>query len=235
MRESVKQKLAPKAEPLRNQVIATIRNGIFSGQFLPGETIREMQLAEDEGVSQAIIREALLALEHTGLVVRTPNVGTTVTKLAVRDIRERVAIRIVLEGMAGREAAQHVGAVEVKELRRRLADLNSATERNMYFEAAQADLEFHRLIWKLSGNERLAKVLDDVTTPLFAFISIRRRLSLENLKTETRSHDPIFKALQSRDCEAVEIAIREHIELSYGRYLDSEPEQRATAARPNAH
>ncbi len=46
---------------------------------------------------------------------------------------------------------------------------------------AQADLEFHRYVWQCSGNETLCSLLEQVTAPLFAFISVLRSHDLHKL------------------------------------------------------
>ena len=62
----------------------------------PGDPLRELHLARELGVSQATVREGLVQLERLGLVVRTPNIGTHVTKLSRQEIEERVELRKLL-------------------------------------------------------------------------------------------------------------------------------------------
>ncbi|MGC8795038.1 MAG: FadR/GntR family transcriptional regulator, partial [Bryobacteraceae bacterium] len=88
-----------------------------------------------------------------------------------------------------------------------------------YFESALADLEFHRWIWQCSGDRTLCRLLDQLTAPLFAFISIRRSRGGEDLKRVVLSHQPIVEALAARDPEAARQAVRTHIENSCMQYL----------------
>ena len=68
------KKLTPiRAGSLRQQVQERVFEAILAGHFLPGDPLRELDLARDLRVSQATVREALLRLESTGLVVRVPN------------------------------------------------------------------------------------------------------------------------------------------------------------------
>src|SRR5215831_7499694 len=151
-------------------VVMELRQGVFEGRYPPGTALRELTLARELSVSQATIREALQRLQYTGLVTRTPNVGSTVTRLSVKEVKERVELRALLEVMAALEAAPKMGDVEFTELERRLAALDSAVAADRYYEAAQADLQFHRYIWQCSGNETLSRHLELVTVPLFAFM-----------------------------------------------------------------
>jgi len=105
---------------LRDQVKDAVRDAIFQGRFQPGDPLRELGLARDLRVSQATVREALLQLEQTGLVVRVPNKQTIVTQLSQQDLKERIIIRILLEEAAAVEAARRIGPKELEELERRL-------------------------------------------------------------------------------------------------------------------
>src|ERR1700704_4903434 len=107
-----------------------IRQGIFESRYLPGAPLRELTLARDLNVSQATIREALQRLEHTGLVTRKANLGSTVTRLSPKDIRERVGLRAQLEVKAALEASRRMGETEFEELERRLEALDCEVETN---------------------------------------------------------------------------------------------------------
>jgi DNA-binding GntR family transcriptional regulator len=192
-----------------------LRSAIYAGRFKPGDPVRELQLARELRVSQTTVREALLQLEHAGLVEREANRGTRITRLSDEDVRERVAVRIVLETQAAVEAAARLTAGDLAWLEKCKNQLAAAIRRNAYYEAAKADFAFHRLIWVASGNQTLCRILEDLTAPLFAFISVRLSETLTDLKKRVGSHDPIFEALKSRRPAAVRAAIREHLTAAY--------------------
>ncbi len=207
-------------QPVKNgslgvQVFETLRAAIFSGEFHPGDPLRELHLARELGVSQATVREALVQLEQFGLVVRTPNIGTQVTKLSRQEIQERVELRKLLEEVALAQAAPRMTGAHFDELARRLDALTDAIARNAYFEEAQADLDFHRCIWEQSGNRTLYRTLDQLAVPLFAFVSILRGASMQALKDVVQSHEGIVAALRSRDSHAMREALRQHFESGF--------------------
>jgi DNA-binding GntR family transcriptional regulator len=217
------RKLRPiKAGCLRDQVKDAVRDAIFQGRFQPGDPLRELGLAHDLRVSQATVREALLQLEQTGLVVRVPNKQTIVTQLSQQDLKERIIIRILLEEAAAVEAARRIGPKELEELERRLEAIDRAVSKNAYFELAQADLEFHRYIWWQAGNTTLARMLDNLTAPLFTFTSILRSKSKEDLRSVVGAHGPIVAALGQGHAATTKRTIREHIEGSYEQFLTSD-------------
>jgi DNA-binding GntR family transcriptional regulator len=206
-----------RGNSLGAMVADSVRSAIYSGRFKPGDAVREMQIARELRVSQTTVREALLQLEHAGLVVREANRGTRITILSDEDVRERITIRVVLETTAALEAARRMTASDLAELENRKKQLATAIRRNQYYEAAQLDLAFHRIIWRACGNQTLFRMLDDLTAPLFAFISVRQSGKLEDLKRRVGSHDPIFDALKSRRAPAIRKAIRDHLTNAYLR------------------
>ncbi len=196
-----------------------VRQSIFAGKLSPGEPIQETRLARQYGVSQTTVREALTRLDHAGFVRRIPRKGTFVTQLSVDELREHLRVRLLLETLAVADAARRVTPESLAQLKRRLQAIAEAVAVNDYFAAALADLEFHRWIWLCSGDQTLYRILDQITAPLFAFISIRRSHGNEDLKRVVLSHQPIAEALERRDQQAASEAIRAHIENSYLQFL----------------
>lgn len=219
---------APLFQPVRSgsvrsRVLETLREAIFSGKLRPGDPIREAHMARALQVSQPTVREALLKLEHAGLVVRNPNRDTVVTSLSPSDVRERAQLRVLLETQAAVAAAARMEERDFERLGRRLDEIHAALDQDSYLDYASADLGFHRLIWELSGNRMLYRVLDLITVPLFAFLSIRRSRSLKNLARSVHSHDPILAALRSRNAQAIAEAFQEHVEGSYRQFETEVP------------
>ncbi len=201
-------------------VVRQLREAIFEGRYSPGMPLRELTLARELQVSQSTIREALQQLEHAGLVTRQRNVGSFVTRLSPKDIRERVQLRVLLEVLAARCAAGRMTPTDFTELNRRLAVLAEAIAADRYYETSQADLDFHRYIWQCSGNDTLCTLLEQVTVPLFAFVSILRSHGLQKLHSVVASHTPLIKALRSRDAGRIAAAFRRGATASYERFLD---------------
>lgn len=237
--------MTARLQPLRSttlkaQAVAALRHAIFSGRFGPGEPLRELHLARELAVSQPTIREALLELESDGLVVRTPNVGTVVTNMNADEVRERLEVRMELETLAAVRASRRMTAQDFEELERRLGAISAHMAANAYYETAHADLEFHRHIWQCSGNRCLARQLDQVTAPLFAFVSVARSAGAQELRGRVNAHRPILEALKSRRARRVRAAIRIHLGTSYEPFFQSGVEdcrafrKRALAGRSHA-
>jgi len=210
-------------------VARQVREGIFQGVYPPGSPLRELELARRLKVSQGTVREALRGLEHAGLLSKEVNRGSTVTRLTPKDIRERVTLRALLETVAAQQAAELMTETDFAEIEKRLAALDTAVRSDKYYDAAQADLEFHRYIWRCSGNETLCKMLDLITVPLFAFISILRSQGLQRLVTVVDAHEPLIASLRSRDRAVIQSAFETGAVGSYRNFL-GEGDDRAIAA-----
>jgi DNA-binding GntR family transcriptional regulator len=211
-------------------VVTQLREEIMNGSRLPGTPLRELILAKELKVSQATVREALQRLEHSGLVTRKPNLGTTVTRLSPKDVRERVSVRVVLECLAAQAAAERMTDADLEELERRLEVLGAAVESNNYYEAAQADLEFHRHIWMCAGNDTLCRLLELVTVPLFAFAAMLRSHGLQRLTAVVAEHSPLIEALRSKDKAQIRDAFYKGATSSYESFLGDSGEMAVAKA-----
>ena len=209
-----------RSHSLSNQVFDSLKYAIFSGRFQPGEQLRELHLAEMFEVSQSTIRGALVQLEQAGLVVREQNRKTTVTSFTQEEIRDRLAMRIALEELAFAAAGRKMQNADLKKLSTMAQTIQKAIHRGSHHDLTVSDLAFHHFVWKQAKSPILFRTLDQLTTPLFAFLGVLQEKGLVDVRV-TRSHDVLVEALRSRKEETIRGAIRTHIEGSYRRFLKS--------------
>lgn len=217
--------MAHRSSSVQERIIDAVRKSIYSGDLKPGEPLLEMHLARQHGVSQTTVREALVKLEHTGLVRRIRNQGTFVTELSMTELREHLRLRIVLECMAAVDAASRMNEADFEQLQSRFDRIVKAVPtKNTYYEICQADLEFHRFVWECSGNKTICRILDQLAVPMLAYVSIRSSTGREQMEHVVREHQPIVDALKSGVPESIQEAIRLHFESSYRHAgVDSTP------------
>lgn len=145
---------------LRDDVFRRLRDAIVDGTFLPGEQLKDGDLAAWLGVSRTPVREALLRLGASGLVIARPGRSTTVSAIdpkAVRDARDVVAAMHVL---AVREMAGNATAGELDRMRDANRRFAEALDAGDIGAAMDADEAFHRVPVTALGNHALASVLD---------------------------------------------------------------------------
>lgn len=202
--------------PLRSvsksrEVFQRLRDAIWSGELQPGVALRESHLAKQLSVSQVPVREALLQLEHLGLVVRVPDRGTTVTKLTRSEILQMMDVRRHLEEYAFSLAANKIGKEAEAELREHISRMKELAAAKDHFGVAEEDFKFHQTVWRASGNEVLEKTLQRLCVAVYAFVSMRRAALGEGLSTAVKLHTDLLNALLTRKQAVVKAAIREHL------------------------
>jgi len=189
-----------RAESLSAQVAESIREAIFSGELKPGQVLRELGLAKNMNVSQATVREALSHLEHYGLVVRTPNRSTSVTSLSHEEIQNRAGVWLTLETNIWDQPSS-----APQELLMDLASIVSGMENGGMESAAR---RFHARVWESTGNIVLVRILDQLTTPLFAFC----RVDSEGSDVCLARYRRMLDGLRSADSQSSVQALREQID-----------------------
>ncbi len=117
------------------------------------------------------------------------------------------------------EAARFATEESLQSLEERRDAILRAVRSNEYLEEGEADLNFHRHIWQQSRDRMLFQILELICVPLFAFLSLQRRRTHEDLAIVVHTHDPIVEAIRARNADAARVAIQKHIENSYGEFL----------------
>ena len=200
---------------LKDQVLKAIRDAILKGGLSPGERITESRLSKQMQVGQNVVREALQELEFQGFVERIPNKGTSVTDFSREDIRQIYQFRMELEGFAaqlGRECGRP-NAEDVCQLERALSGMQSGANGNDFWQFSRSDLEFHEIIWRMSGNPFVEKALRTVATPQFSYVLIRSfRHTRLDLAAVTQEHREILQVLRTADAVACRKFVREKVE-----------------------
>src|ERR1700752_5057121 len=103
-----------------------LREAIILGELTPGAPLRLEDLARSLGMSISPIREAVRQLEALGLAQHVPHHGAKVVALDIEELRELFSIRLSLETMAVRRAAELFDAEDERAARSHLAELDEA-------------------------------------------------------------------------------------------------------------
>jgi DNA-binding GntR family transcriptional regulator len=199
---------------LRSQVVNILKHAIFYGKLQPGKLLPELPLARKLKVSQSTVREALAELERYGLVVRVSNRGTVVASLGAADIQHRMKVRLVLEELAFSDACLLLEDGDIAHLEESARTIDSFAESGQYIQAAEADLAFHRYVWRKTENDVLYQTLDVLTVPLFAFMGVMLNMAgIEQYRTLALPHHDLVEALVRRDPGIAKEAIRAHLPI----------------------
>lgn len=183
---------------------------ITRGELKPGDRLVEDRLAERLGVSRNPVREAIRALESTGLVEVRPRKGAYVSSFDVGDVRKLLELRAVLEAYAAELAASHAGADAegVARLTALLEDGRSASAADDLVRAAECHRDFHVAIERMAGNPYLAHAVAPLrhqTELVFSVISAHR----EQMSWD--EHERVRDAIAAGDVAAARDATHAHM------------------------
>lgn len=190
---------------------ALILHAIDDGEMRPGDRLVESELAERFGVSRTPVREALQRLETQGLLRREGR-SLIVASLDHGQLADLYAVREQLEGLAARLAARHAAPEEVRVLRRLLAE-----DRAMLGDPealARANRRFHAQIHLASHNKFLMAQLDLVHRSM-ALVAGTSLAADGRGARALAEHEAIVEAIERREEDAAEAALRAHISAAF--------------------
>ncbi len=180
---------------------------IYDGQ----EDLRldERRLAHDLGISRTPVREALLRLQHEGLVRTVPRRGVFVVRKSKSEILEVVLASAALEGMAGRLAASRASDAQIAQVRTQFQEAISQPSKLSLEEYSALNLHFHQHIVDLAHSEMLSELVETLKIHMRA-IRARTMGDGDRMKRSPVEHLRILEALEARDADALEREIRQH-------------------------
>lgn len=196
--------------PLRDVVFNTLREAILKGDLKPGERLMELQLASKLGVSRTPIREAIRMLEQEGLAVTVPRKGAEVAKMTLKDMEDVLEIRDTLDELAARVACSRISEEQLERLKQIKKQFEDSLQTKDVKKIAQADVNFHDVIYEATGNPKLVNLLNNLREQIYRY-RIEYLKDASSYPTLIKEHEAILEALQSRDEEKVTCAMHEHV------------------------
>lgn len=196
---------------LRQQALTALRRAITAGELPPGTHLVETELSEMLQISRGTLREALRELQQQGLVSAGPRGRLSVRSLEPREIQDIFTVRAALESLAARLLSNRDDRGDaVDTLRRAMEEMARAEKRGLE-EQIEADLEFHRTLCLLTGNETLLQSWQSLEG------SIRMSIMFAGIGRAVRNmgidrHAEIVDAIESGDADRARITIIAHMD-----------------------
>ncbi len=190
-------------------VLGELRRLIAVGELVPGQPLRQEDLAERLGVSRVPVREALNTLESEGHVVHEPHRGYRVTELSLADLLEVYRLRQLLEAEAVRATIALGSARVLDDLRAAGADVERANAAGDLLAMNEANRRFHFVLVTSAKLPRLERILRALWDSTEAY----RRLYYEEPGNRARvehEHAGIVDAFAAGDAELVIRLLDEH-------------------------
>lgn len=194
---------------LAETAYANLLGAIHTGRFRAGDRMREADLASWLGISRTPVRDALKRLEADGLVSAAPRRGLVVAQLEQQQVSELYAVRDVLEGLAGRLAAQHASSAEIGAMRD-LLDRQARTRSGDVATLAHLNALFHDVIYRATHNRYLISILDGFESSL-TLLPGTTYVAPGRAVDALKQHRDLVDAIEKRERERAESVAREHI------------------------
>ena len=215
---------------LTDQVYARILEAITDRSLLPGQRIRQNELAEKLGVSRQPVSHALHLLHRQGLVSESGRRGFEVTQLDPERIRQLYEVRGAIDALAARLAAERVriGATGRAQLEAALKAGRTADKKTPLARLIVFDMDFHSAIYRLAGNP----AIEEMIAPQWPHM--RRSMAAVLVELDYREsawaeHETIAAHIFSGNAEAAESAAQAHA-LGAGRLTEERLKVAARAA-----
>ncbi len=202
---------------ISDYVYEEVLRAILESRFQPGERLSIPDLASGMDVSQMPVRQAIDRLSEEGLVEVRPRSGTFVAQADEQDIADTFDLRRALDQLAAETAVVHVCDKDIVELRDLVERMDEFAARGSDGMQSHDRLnwEFHLLIVRLSGNEKLYEMYHQLNAHLkIASVHVSNRDWAVRVPIAQREHREMVRALGSRDATSLASTLATHVERS---------------------
>lgn len=205
------------SKPSAQYIRQALENAIVDGQFGLGEKLDLEALAERFSCSRTPIREALQALEVSGLVTVEPKRGTFVTQLDIVELTERFEVMAEIEAMCARLAATRASQDELDRIRTAQTGCERACKTGDGDGYYHQNAVFHQAIYAASGNRFLRTEALRLQTMLQPYR--RRQLHLRGRMVRSlEEHQRILALIEEGDADGAGPEMAAHVQIQGDRF-----------------
>jgi DNA-binding GntR family transcriptional regulator len=214
----------PAPQLVRDWVEEKLREAIVGGLFKPGEWLRQQRVADQLGVSEMPVREALKNLAAEGVVEYLPYRGMRVREFSADDVADIYKIRAFMEAMAAHAAAENIAAEELDELRVLTTQMEERLAQEDLEEHRELNRRFHQVVFTASRRSYLVHALRQLWTVFPSmlwgnFSATATERLFEQDAYDTKEHRALIGALEKGNTTQAEQVMRKHIEDAGNRLL----------------
>jgi DNA-binding GntR family transcriptional regulator len=189
-----------------------LREAIILGELTPGTPLRLEDLARSLGMSISPIREAVRQLEALGLAEHVPHHGAKVMGLDVEELRELFSIRLALETLAVRRAAELFGPTDEKEARSHLTALEEARRRGDIRAAVREHTAFHLGLYEAARSAWLIRSIRPAWDSCERYRPALLAATGDLQDQHEALDEELLAACASHDPDRAATALRSHLE-----------------------
>jgi DNA-binding GntR family transcriptional regulator len=208
---------AVRHRTMAEAALERLREAIILGELTPGTPLRLEDLARQLGMSISPIREAVRQLEALGLAEHVPHHGAKVMALDVEELRELFSIRLALESMAVRRAAELFGDGDARSARSHLDAYDESRRRGDIRHAVRAHAAFHFALYEAAHSQWLVRLI----RPAWDSCERYRPVLLAKGAVQDRHEEldvELLEACIAHDAKRAAKALHDHLELAVDIY-----------------
>jgi DNA-binding GntR family transcriptional regulator len=201
-------------ETTKSLIYKKLRRSIIMGTRGSGERLNVEAIADEYNSSVTPVRDALQMLSHEGLVDIKPRSGYFVKSITLKQLRDLLDVRRVLELTGIERAALRATEEQIEEMSHVHAGYTGDDDES-YDRYTDENRRFHYLLARASGNNELAELVGSLHDRLARFMVMRRAG-----KTMENTHERIIEALKTQDVEAARQTLLDDIDRAHEAILD---------------
>lgn len=205
------------SKSLPDLVCSELERWIISGKVSPGDPLREAEISAELGLSRGPVREAFRILAERGLVRAEKNRGVRVEDLTFEQVQKIYEVRIALEGLIGRLAAERIETPGMHILRGTIEEMTAAVEEKDVRRYSRLNFRLHEELAECAKNSVLKETYLRLVARLELFRSYSLRHEEGRAALSCREHRAIVEAVCSKDALAAERLLAAHTKESFAR------------------
>lgn len=205
-------------DALVQDIARRLEESIVFGQLHPRERLIEEDIARKFGVKRHMVRQAIIELEHLGLVERVRNRGAVVRLYEAEEVENINAVRELLEGHAASLIPLPLSAAALAELKTLYTLHTEALEKGDRRQVFRANIEFHKSLFSHCGNPALIEAINFFNQKSHAYRSIFVN-DKGYLRSVSGEHLEMIEAIEAEDRARLVQLCRAHLAPAKDHYI----------------
>lgn len=188
------------AQAIGDQITQQLRHAIVTAELLPGQKLKQLELARQFGTSRVPLREAMRQLTGEGLIQWTSNRTAIVSRLSFDELKEQFELAALLEARATSRGVPLLSDEDIERLGQLNAEIAGTTldARHWY----EKNLAFHMIPMQRSGQQHGLKLVLSIRANLLRFFLIPEVYGAPDADLVARhleGHERLMAAFRQRD------------------------------------
>jgi DNA-binding GntR family transcriptional regulator len=182
------------------KVYNVVLERILNLEYKPGEVLEEKKIAGEFSISRTPVRESLLKLSNKSMINMIPRIGTYVTQIDIKEVKNSYQVKKKLEAYAVELATEFISEKDILRLLEIATEMESYNGNSDYLKYIEADYEFFKIIRDNCRNDLMIDMLEDLNNIIVRFLRYIQYVN-ENPKWHAQSLNSIAMLIKNKDAE----------------------------------